>query len=126
MLFVVNTLEYLHRSGRIGGGKRIMGTALQIKPLLHFQDGLIQSIGQARTMKKALLQLLDLVEERLAGRAMAEVAVVNIDCVQEGQMLIQAVEERFAPRSIHLAEVSPVVGMIVGPGAIGIAFYPVD
>jgi DegV family protein with EDD domain len=124
LLFVVDTLEFLHRGGRIGGAKRYLGTALRIKPILHFDDGLIQPLSQARTRRKSIEQLLDLVEERLGGEAMAEAAVVHIDCPDESQTLVSMVESRFNPAEIHFGEVSPVVGTHVGPGGLGVAFYP--
>lgn len=124
LLFVVDTLEYLHRGGRITGAKRLLGTALQIKPILHFKDGLIQPLSQARTRKKALEQMLTAVEERLSGKAMAEACVVNIDCRAEGQALMEMVKLRFQPESLYLADCSPVVGTHVGPGGLGLAYYP--
>ena len=117
LLFVVDTLEYLHRGGRIGGAKRLFGTVLQIKPILHFEDGLIQPHSQARTRKKAIEQMLITAEEHLSGRAMAEACVVNIDCRSDGQALVEMVKDRFQPGSIFLSDCSPVVGTHVGPGA---------
>ncbi len=123
LLFVVDTLEYLHKGGRISGGKRLLGTALQIKPLLQFKDGLIQPLAQARTKRKAIDQLLNIVEERLEGRKMVEAAVVDIENPEDGEAVKKMVAERFNPSSLFRAGVSPVVGTHVGPGALGIAFY---
>ena len=124
LLFVVDTLEYLHRGGRIGGAKRLLGTVLQIKPILHFKDGLIQPHSQTRTRKRALEQMLNTVEERLSGRVMAEACVVNIDCRSDGQALVEMVKDRFQPGNIYLSDCSPVVGTHVGPGGLGLAYYP--
>ena len=124
LLFVVDTLEYLHKGGRIGGAKRLFGTALNIKPILHFDEGLIQPLSQTRTKKKAIQELLNITEERLGTRKMAEAAVVHVDCLEEGKQLRRLVQERFDPPQIHLSDVSPVVGTHVGPGGLGLAFYP--
>ncbi len=126
LIFVVDTLEYLHRTGRITGAKRLLGTALRIKPILEFKDGLIQSLSQARTKGKAFEQLLQISEERLGDKKMAEAAIVDIDNPEDGEAVERMTNERFGPAIIHRAEVSPVVGTHVGPGAIGIAFYPED
>ncbi len=126
LIFVVDTLEYLHRTGRITGAKRLLGTALRIKPILEFKDGLIQSLSQARTKGKAFEQLLQISEERLGNKKMAEAAIVDIDNPEDGEAVERMTNERFGPAIIHRAEVSPVVGTHVGPGAIGIAFYPED
>lgn len=123
LLFVVDTLEFLHRGGRISGTKRVLGTALQIKPILHFVDGRIVSLTQARTKRKAIDLILDLAEERLAGKAMAEAVIVDINSHESGDAVAELVAARFAPPLLHRSKVSPVVGMHVGPGAIGLVFY---
>jgi DegV family protein with EDD domain len=125
LLFVVDTLEYLHRGGRIGTARRYLASILSIKPILEFKEGMIGPLSQARTKKKAIALLLDLVRERLGGRGMGETAVVDIDCSDEGDALAEMVKARFAASSVLRAEVSPVVGTHVGPGGLGIAFYPV-
>jgi DegV family protein with EDD domain len=125
LLFVVDTLEYLHKGGRIGGAKRLLGTALNIKPILHFKDGTIQPLSQTRTKSKGIVELLNIAAERLGSGKMAEAAVVHVDCLEEGKSLIEKVKERFNPPLVHLSDVSPVVGTHVGPGALGLAFYPV-
>lgn len=124
LLFVVDTLEYLHKGGRIGGAKRLFGSALNIKPILHFDQGLIQPLSQARTKKKALEQMLNIAADRLAGEGMAEAAIINVDCPDEGDVLAKIVKDRFNPSMIYTAGVSPVVGTHVGPGTLGLAFYP--
>ena len=125
LLFVVDTLEFLHKGGRIGGAKKLFGTALNIKPILHFEDGTIQPLSQTRTKKKGIEELLSIAEERLDSKPMAEAAVVHVDCLEEGRSLVDKVKERFNPPFVHLSDVSPVVGTHVGPGALGLAFYPV-
>jgi len=122
-IFVVDTLEYLHKGGRIGGAKRLLGTALSIKPLLEFREGIIEAMEQVRTKKKAIARMLDIAEERLGGKPMAEASIVDIDSPEEGDSVARMVVERFSPVLFHRTGVSPVVGTHVGPGAIGFAFY---
>ena len=55
---------------------------------------------------------------------MEEAAVVHVDCLDEGRALVEKVKERFDLSHVHLSDVSPVVGTHVGPGALGLAFYP--
>ena len=124
LLFVVDTLEFLHKGGRIGGAKRLLGTALNIKPILHFYQGLIEPLSQTRTKKKAIDELLNIAEERLDGRKMAEAAVVHVDCPGEGESLKELVQNKFSPSKVFISDVSPVVGTHVGPGGLGLAFYP--
>ena len=126
LLFVVDTLEYLFKGGRISGGKRLLGTALNIKPILHFEDGKIKPHSQARTKRKALAQLLEIVEERLAGNQMQEAAIMDVDAPDEGDSVAEMVRERFNPAILHRSGVSPVVGTHVGPGTVGVAFFAAD
>lgn len=123
LIFVVDTLKFLHRSGRISGSKRWLGTVLQIKPILHFEDGLIRPLSQARTKRKALEKLVELAQERLAGRQMEEAAIIEIDCMEDCKKLERMVKDHFNPAKILRTTVSPVVGTIVGPGSIGLAYY---
>jgi len=123
-MFAVDTLEYLRRSGRISGAKALFGSALRIKPLLQFKDGMIQPHSQVRTKKKALGVLLDAAEEMLGGKKIAEAAVIDIDTKEEGDSLAEQVKKRFGISKIIRGGVSPVVGAIVGPGTLGLAFYP--
>jgi DegV family protein with EDD domain len=123
LLFLVDTLEYLHKGGRISGGKRLLGTALQIKPLLQFKDGMIMPLAQARTKRKATAKLFEIIEERLGGSRMIEAAIVDVENPVDAETVKGMIEERFSPSNIIRAGVSPVVGAHVGPGALGIAFY---
>lgn len=123
VLFAVDTLEYLHRGGRIGGARRFLGTALSIKPLLHIEDGHVEALAQVRTKRKAIAQMLDIVEERLGGKPMAEVSVLDVDAPEEGDALARQVEERFGISPVYRTMVSPVIGAHAGPGTVGICFY---
>ena len=120
--FVVDTLEYLHKGGRIGGAKRLLGSALKIKPLLHFHEGTIQPLASIRTKTKAISLLLDLVDEKITGSRIVEAAVMDIDVPHEGDSLAEKLTQRFNIPLMHRTGVSPVVGTHIGPGALGVAF----
>ncbi len=124
ILFAVDTLEYLHRLGRIGGASRLLGTVLSIKPLLHLENGKVEPLAQVRTKRKAVARMLEVVEERLGGKRMGEAAVLDVDNPEEGEVVIEQVKERFGISTVYRAQVSPVIGTHVGPGTVGIAFYP--
>jgi len=123
VLFTVDTLEYLHKGGRIGGAKRFLGTLLSIKPLLHLNEGCVEPMCQIRTKQRALSEMLDRAEERLNGKAMGEVAVIDVDSGQEGDIVAEQVRERFHVPVVYRAPVSPVIGTHAGPGTTGIGFY---
>jgi DegV family protein with EDD domain len=124
VLFAVDTLEYLHRGGRIGGARRFLGTALNIKPLLHLENGAIEPLAQVRTKRKAVAQMLDVVEERLGGKPMAEVSILDVDSPDEGDAIAEQVKERFGISPVYRTTVSPAIGTHAGPGTVGICFYP--
>lgn len=124
VMFAVDTLEYLHRGGRIGGAKRLLGTALNLKPLLYLEEGRIEALASVRTKRKAVARMLDVAEERLAGKRIAEAAVLEVDALEEGRSLAQRVKERFGVSSVCITTVSPTIGTHAGPGTVGICFYP--
>jgi len=126
VLFVIDTLEYLHRGGRIGGAKRLLGTALNIKPVLDLESGSIEALTQVRTKKKSITQALDIIEERLAGKAVAEAAVVDAASTEEGDEAAKQLQERFGVDVVFRSPVSPVIGTHAGPGTLGFLLYSKD
>jgi DegV family protein with EDD domain len=123
VLFAVDTLEYLHKGGRIGGAKRFLGTMLNIKPLLHLNDGCVEPMCQVRTKRRAIEEMLDTAEESLKGQPMAEVAVIDVDSREESNMVAQEVKQRFNISTVYQTAVSPVIGTHAGPGTVGMGFY---
>lgn len=121
--FVVDTLEYLHKGGRIGGARRFLGTMLNVKPLLRLKDGAVEAMGQVRTKRRAIAEMLDSAEERLDGGRMAEVAVLDVDNRRESDLIVEKVEQRFDISPVYQTTVSPVIGTHVGPGTVGMGFY---
>jgi len=124
ILFAVDTLEYLHRGGRIGGAKRLLGTALNIKPLLHLYEGRIDALAQVRTKRKVVARMLEIAEERLDERPIAEACIIDVDSFEEGNTIAEQVKERFGISTVYRTPVSPVIGTHVGPGTVGFVFYP--
>lgn len=120
--FTVDDLKYLHKGGRIGGAKRLMGSVLKIKPILEIADGKIEAVGSVMTRKKALDKLVDLVEEGIAGRTPVRISVFHALDLETAHELEKICQERFHPVESILSEVSPVVGAHVGAGTMSIAF----
>lgn len=123
VLFVVDTLEYLHKGGRIGGAKRFLGSVLSIKPILHLVDGEIEPLGSVRTKRKAVDRMLTVVRDETAGAGPLHMAVISAAAPEEGDALCARVRREFDPASLIQGELSPVVGAHTGPGTVGIAFY---
>lgn len=123
IVFAVDTLEYLHRGGRIGGAQRMIGSLLSIKPVLHLQDGAIEPLASVRTKRKALNQLVEVVASDTRGAQHVHAAVVNAAATDVADWLCEQVQERLHPDELLQAELSPVIGTHVGPGTVGIAYY---
>lgn len=122
VLFVVDTLEFLHRGGRIGGAARFLGTALGLKPILELRSGRIEAIERVRTQKKAFERLIDLVEERINKRTPLHLGILDAGAPDYARTLYGMIGQRFDPQEIIMSDVSPVIGAHAGPGTVGIAF----
>jgi DegV family protein with EDD domain len=122
IMFVVDTLEFLHRGGRIGGAKRFLGTALNLKPILEVQEGSVEAVESVRTKSKAADRMLDLLAERIGDRRPLHLSPLHAAAEEEATALMEAAVARFHPEEVLLSEVSPVIGTHIGPGTIGISY----
>lgn len=120
--FVVDTLEFLRRGGRIGGAQALLGSALNIKPILELRDGRIESVEKVRTKSKAMDRMTDLVAEKVSGRTPLRLATLHANSEKEARTALSAASLRLQPIETIFASVSPVIGTHAGPGTIGLAF----
>ncbi len=122
VIFAVDTLEFLHRGGRIGGATRYLGTALNIKPILEVVDGRVEPIERVRTRRKSLERLVELVQERTAGKQPIRLASLHTNVPEDARLLMEMVSARVQAVEMVYSEVSPVVGTHAGPGTVGMAW----
>jgi fatty acid kinase fatty acid binding subunit len=122
ILFAVDTLEFLYRGGRIGGGARFIGSALNLKPILEVQDGAIEAVERVRTRKKSLSRLVELVTERVDGNKPVRLATLHANAAEEARQLLDDAAAALSAEETVFSEVSPAVGTHTGPGTIGLAF----
>jgi len=122
VVFAVDTLEFLHKGGRIGGAKRFLGSMLNLKPILEMSGGSIEAVESVRTHKRALERLISLVEEKSAGETPLRLAVFHSNVPEQAQALLENAEDTLSPDETFLAELSPAIGTHVGPGTLAIAF----
>ena len=122
VIFAVDTLEFLHRGGRIGGGARLLGTALNLKPILEVTGGRVEAVERIRTRKKSLNRVIELVEQRIAGRQPVRMATLHANAPEAAQQLLDEANQRFNAVESLFTEVSPVVGNHAGPGTVGLTF----
>jgi DegV family protein with EDD domain len=122
VFFAVDTLEFLHRGGRIGGAQRFLGTMLNMKPILAIQDGRVEGIERIRTKSKAHDRVLELVAERVGGRSPVRLATLHANAPDEAKVLLDRAVKELNPIETIFTEVSPTVGTHAGPGTVGLAF----
>ncbi len=125
IFFAVQTLEFLHRGGRIGGASAFLGTMLNVKPILELRDGKIEAAGKVRTMNKALDKAIEMMKEVVKEQTPLRIAIHHANVPHEAEKLLEKLINSFPENTISegvIAEVSPVIGTHIGPGALGIAF----
>jgi DegV family protein with EDD domain len=120
--FAVDTLEFLHRGGRIGGGVRFIGSVLNLKPILALRDGRVEAEERVRTKGKALDRVVQLVQEKVSGKSNIRLATLHANAEAEAKELLERATRELGATESILASLSPVVGTHGGPGTIGLAF----
>lgn len=126
VLITVETLEFLHRGGRIGGGARFLGTALNIKPILEIVDGRLEAVERVRTRSKAVFRLLELVAERTHGKNDIHMCALHANAEKDAQDFLAQASQNFNLVEKYIADVSPVIGTHVGPGTLGVTYMISD
>ncbi|MBI5932072.1 MAG: DegV family protein [Chloroflexi bacterium] len=122
VFFAVDTLEFLHRGGRIGGAQRFIGTALNMKPVLAVLDGRVEAVERIRTKSKAMDRVLELVAEKTKGKSPIHLASLHANAAEEARALLDRATKQLGAVESIFTEVSPVVGNHAGPGTVGLAY----
>jgi DegV family protein with EDD domain len=123
-MFLVDTLEFLHKGGRIGGAKRFVGSLLSVKPILHILDGSIDTLDSVRTKKKAMTALVEIAKGDIGQqREKVFMGVFHGLAEEEGKQIMAQVKELFSPEELLFTGLSPVIGVHTGPGTIGLAYF---
>ncbi|HEX6302854.1 MAG TPA: DegV family protein [Anaerolineales bacterium] len=122
ILLLVESLEYLHRGGRIGTAQRFLGTALSLKPILEVVEGEFLGLERVRTHRKALYRLVELLIERIGDRSPVHLAVLHANAIELAEQLLEQAAAKVNPKETLIASVSPAVGAHLGPGTVGFAF----
>ncbi len=120
--FTVDTLKYLNKGGRINTAKRLLGAALDIKPIMEIRDGKIELVESVRSRKKSLNRMLELAEREMAGREPVRISTFHAAAEEDCQLLMDKAVARFSPVETITTYVSPVIGSHTGPGTVSIAF----
>ena len=120
--FTVDTLKYLNKGGRINTAKRLVGSMLNIKPLMEIRDGKIELVESVISRKKAISRMLDLIEADIAGREPVRLGAFHAAAEEDVKLLLDMAVERFHPVETVVTFVSPVIGSHTGPGTVSLAY----
>ena len=125
MFQVADTLRYLYMGGRIGRAKHLVGTLLNVKPIVSMEEGIVVPVGQARSMAQAYLKVAQLVAERTPTGRPIKLAITHTACPDRAQALQEAITRRVPCTEVLISQLSPALGVHTGPGMVGANFFPV-
>jgi DegV family protein with EDD domain len=126
MIQTADTLKYLYMGGRIGHAKHMVGTLLNIKPLIGMEDGEIVPLGQTRSRQKAYAMMADLVASTVGKMGKIKIAYVHAGALIEVEKLRELVESQLDCVETIVAELSPALAVHTGPGTAGLCYYPAE
>ena len=121
-IVVLETIRYVHRSGRVPKVATQAGSVLNVKPLLTSSNGVIRFAGVARTKQRGVNRILQIMRNEVGGQAV-HVAIVHADIPQEAERLRERILSEFNCMELWLSEFSPIMGYATGRGLLGLAFY---
>ncbi len=126
MILTADTLKYLYMGGRIGLAKSLLGTLLNIKPLIGMKDGVIVPLGQARSRSRAYQMMVDWIANTVGPLGKIKIAYTHVGAREEVEKIKALVEERLACVESLIAELSPALAVHSGPGTAGLCYFPVE
>ena len=123
MLQTADTLRYLYMGGRIGKARHLVGSLLNIKPIIGMENGIIIPLGTARSRRQAYQMMVEMVG-KVVGGSKVKVAFVHAAAQEEAQKIKELFELRLDIAESMIAELSPALGVHTGPGTAGVCYYP--
>ncbi|MGB9669369.1 MAG: DegV family protein, partial [Anaerolineales bacterium] len=121
--FLVDTLEYMAKGGRIGNATALLGSVLQIKPILTFRDGKVDVFEKERTQKRARERLVNIVVEQIPKNQEAYLTLMHADTPNVVAEISRGLSSRLSINTIEIYEVPPAIITHAGPGVLGVAFF---
>ena len=120
--FLVDTLEYLAKGGRIGGASALLGTILQIKPILTVIDGRVESFEKQRTHSRAVTRLVELAQENYPKDGNGHLHVMHADAQEEAEKLVHDLSSHLNITDIPIIDLPPAIVVHGGPGILALSF----
>ncbi len=121
--FLVATLEYLAKGGRIGGAKKLLAELLEIKPILAVREGQVEPFEQQRTHKRALARLEEVVHEQCPRTPEARLSVMQVDAEEEARVLADSLQSWWGCGEVRIVELPPAIVTHGGPKTMGVGFF---
>jgi len=123
--FIVETLEYLARGGRIGGAAALVGSVFQIKPILTLRDGKVDQFQRERTHKRAITHIKQLVMDQFPGEGedFGYLSILHAEVPGEANVLASDFEAQFGVKNVPIFDMPPAIITHGGPGILGVAFF---
>ncbi len=125
MLQTADTLKYLYLGGRIGKAQQLMGSMLNIKPIIGMDNGIIVPLGRAHSRGQAYQQMADMVSDAV-GKGKAKIAYVHAGAQREVEKIKALVESKVEVVESLIAELSPALAVHTGPGTAGLCYYKLE
>ena len=125
MLQTNDTLRYLYMGGRIGKAQSLMGSLLNIKPIVTMEDGIIVPLGTARTRHKAYMKMVDLVREKVGQGGKIKIAFTHCAAMDQLEILKDEFSKHFQCVEVLVSALAPSLAVHSGPGTVGLAYLPV-
>jgi len=119
----VDTLEYLYKGGRIGTASALVGSLLQVKPILIFKNGLVNPFDKQRTKKKALARIVELVKEECPPKAESYLSILEADSMEDALALKKEFQDSLKLEKIQIADLPPAIIVHAGPGVVAASFF---
>jgi len=122
---VVDDLEHLHRGGRLNAAQLVVGSMLQIKPIIHFEDKKLVPFEKVRTKKKAFKRILEKFDQDAKDGDKIKASIVQANAMDEANELLEYMQSKYPNAEVNISDFGPVIGTHTGSGTIGIGWYVV-
>jgi DegV family protein with EDD domain len=121
--FLVDTLEFLQKGGRIGGAAALIGSVLQVKPILELRAGRVEPLERERTQRKALARLRELVLASAARGTESHLSVLHAGAPEPAQALAHDLGQQLDVPEVMVMDLTPAIVTHAGPGVLGVGFF---
>ena len=121
--FMADDLSHLHRGGRLNGAQLFVGSLLQVKPVLHFENGKIVPFEKVRTAKKALNRIFSLLDEDASQGNPIHIVVIHANREEKAEQIASELRDKYPHAKVTVSYFGPVIGTHLGEGSLGVGWF---